>query len=98
MSILQQALTRLRKKYAGPVKEGASLAKVYRLDERWEKEAKIDPKKRGMYKDKSESELKAEIKRLKDSGPHKKDSPEYTKMKELLFAVRAKSGWDKKVK
>jgi hypothetical protein len=32
---------------------------------------------------------------LKASGPHKKGSEEYGRMRELAFAIRAKSGWGK---
>lgn len=55
----------------------------------------INPAKKGMFAGKDKAELEAQYARLKKSGPHAKGSHEYTKMKELAFAIRAKSGWGK---
>lgn len=53
------------------------------------------PSKKGMFKGKTKEQLEKQLAVLKKSGPHKKDSPEYTKMKELQFAIRAKKKTDK---
>ncbi len=66
-------------------------------EESWGGGDATNPAKKGMFDGKSASELKKELATLKKSGPHKKGSPEFTKMKELIFAIRAKSGWNKKV-
>ena len=55
----------------------------------------INPEKKGMFNGKNKSELTKQYNNLKASGPHKKGSPSFTKMKELEFAIRAKSGWGK---
>jgi hypothetical protein len=51
--------------------------------------------KKGMFDGKTEVELKKELAALKKTGPHKEGSKEFTKEKELNFAIRAKSGWKK---
>ena len=58
-------------------------------------EAELNPAKKGMFKGKSKAELLKQYNALKKSGPHKKGSPENTKMHELAFAIRAKGGWGK---
>jgi len=55
----------------------------------------INPAKKGMFHGKDKADLEAQYTRLKKSGPHAKGSHEFTKMKELAFAIRAKSGWGK---
>ena len=65
------------------------------LDEKIEGGVKLNPEKKGMFDGKSKSELMSQYNKLKASGPHKKGSPENTKMHELAFAIRAKSGWGK---
>ena len=65
------------------------------LDEKIEGGVKLNPAKKGMFNGKSKSELMSQYNKLKASGPHKKGSPENTKMHELAFAIRAKSGWGK---
>lgn len=65
------------------------------LSEKWNKKVTVSPSEKGKYSNKSVSELKSEYERLKKSGPHKKGSPEYEKMRELAFAIRAKTGWGK---
>ena len=42
-----------------------------------------------------EEQLHAELNALKKAGPHAEGSPGYTKMKELEFAIRSKTGWKK---
>ena len=65
------------------------------LDEKIEGGVKLNPAKKGMFKGKTKAELTSQYNKLKASGPHKKGSPAFTKMKELAFAIRAKSGWGK---
>ena len=63
------------------------------IEEKWGKPTKVAPSERGKYKGKSKSELQKSYNALKASGPHKKGSAEYGRMRELAFAIRAKSGW-----
>ena len=65
------------------------------LDEKWDAETKVSPEERGKYKGKTKAELLRQYNSLKDRGPHKKGSKEYGTMKELAFAIRAKSEWGK---
>jgi len=65
------------------------------LDEKIEGGVKLNPEKKGMFDGKTKEELMSQYNKLKASGPHKKGSPAFTKMKELAFAIRAKSGWGK---
>lgn len=68
------------------------------LSEKWNKDVSVSPSEKGKYKDSTISELQTELKKLKDSGPHKKGSAEYGKMRELMFAIRAKRAGGKKWK
>ena len=61
------------------------------LNEKWEVEYKVPASKKGKFKGRTKASLKKELARLKKSGPHKKGSAEYTKEKELMFALRAKN-------
>lgn len=63
------------------------------VDEKWDTETKVSPEERGKYKGKTKDELLKSYNALKKSGPHRKGSPEYGRMRELAFAIRAKSGW-----
>lgn len=65
------------------------------LVEKWSAENVVDPSKKGMFKGMGKDELKAKLSSLKKSGPHKENSPDATKEKELAFAIRAKSNWGK---
>jgi X-linked retinitis pigmentosa GTPase regulator len=65
------------------------------LDEKWNKKGVVNPKKKGMFKGKTKAELETQLSNLKKKGPHKRGSKEDIKMKELNFAIRAKSGWPK---
>jgi len=65
------------------------------INEKFDEPVKLNPAKKGMFAGKSKAELQKQYNHLKASGPHHKGSPEYTKMKELAFAIRAKSGWGK---
>ena len=64
-----------------------------KLDEKWGEETTVSPSERGKYKGKTVDELRKSYNALKASGPHKKGSPEYGRMRELAFAIRAKTGW-----
>jgi hypothetical protein len=70
-----------------------SIAK--KIDEKWDSETQVSPGERGKYKGKSKAELLKQYNALKASGPHKKGSKEYGTMRELAFAIRAKSNWGK---
>lgn len=63
------------------------------IQEKWGVATKVSPREKGKYKGKTKTELQKQYNRLKARGPHKKGSPEYGKMRELAFAIRAKSGW-----
>lgn len=65
------------------------------LDEKWGTPTKVSPRELGKYEGKTKAELLKSYNALKARGPHKKGSPEYGKMRELAFAIRAKSGWGK---
>ena len=63
------------------------------LQEKWGTETTVSPSEKGKYKGKSIAELRKSYNALKASGPHHKGSPEYGRMRELAFAIRAKTGW-----
>lgn len=65
------------------------------LQEAWNVKTKVNPKEKGKYKGKTTAQLRKQLNSLKKSGPHKKGSKEYGKMRELQFAIRAKTGWGK---
>ncbi len=65
------------------------------LDEKWDKPTRVSPEERGKYRGKSKAELLAAYNKLKASGPHPRGSDEFGRMRELAFAIRAKSGWGK---
>jgi len=65
------------------------------LDEKWDKPTTVSPEERGKYRGKSKAELLSAYNALKKSGPHRRGSPEFGRMRELAFAIRAKSGWGK---
>lgn len=65
------------------------------VDEKWDAETKVSPEERGKYAGRSKSDLLKQYNALKKSGPHKKGSREYGTMRELAFAIRAKTGWGK---
>jgi len=68
---------------------------VTQINEKWGKPTVVSPEEKGKYKGKSKQELLKSYNQLKSSGPHKKGSIEYGRMRELAFAIRAKSGWGK---
>ena len=63
------------------------------LNEKWGEETQVSASERGKYKGKSLEELRKSYNALKKSGPHKRGSPEHGRMRELAFAIRAKTGW-----
>lgn len=65
------------------------------VNEKWDQPTKVSPEERGKYKGKTKAELLKHYNSLKASGPHKKGSKEYSTMRELAFAIRAKGGWGK---
>lgn len=78
--------------------DGSDTVKMVPADElmeKWSEEANVPESKKGMFKGRAKADLESELAKLKKSGPHKKGSPEYTKEKELMFAIRAKSDWGK---
>lgn len=85
----------LLKRYIDIITESEALAEVEHLDEKWGTETQVSPEERGKYAGKTKAELLKSYRALKKSGPHSKDSPEYGRMRELAFAIRAKSGWGK---
>lgn len=65
------------------------------LDEKWGKPTTVSAAERGKYAGRTKSELLKSYNTLKKTGPHSKGSPEYGRMRELAFAIRAKTGWGK---
>lgn len=80
----------LLRKYIKIINEAAA-----RIEEKWGKPTVVSPEEKGKYSGKSKEELLKSYNALKKSGPHKKGSPEYGRMRELAFAIRAKTGWGK---
>lgn len=62
-----------------------------KLTEKWKGDAEVEAT--GEYADKTISELKSMLSKLKKSGPHKEGSKEYEKQNQIEFAIRAKKGW-----
>lgn len=79
------------RKYINIINESALAS----LSEKWKEPAKVSPAEKGKYEGKTKSELLKQYNALKARGPHKKGSPEYGRMRELAFAIRAKTGWGK---
>jgi hypothetical protein len=73
----------------GPVREETDVA------EAWGTKTQVNPKEKGKYHGKTKQQLRSAYNKLKASGPHKKGSKEYGRMRELAFAIRAKSDWGK---
>lgn len=65
------------------------------IEEKWGTPTVVSPEERGKYSGKSKAELLKSYNALKKSGPHKEGSPEFGRMRELAFAIRAKGGWGK---
>ncbi len=80
---------------AAPGATGQVPAGATAMKEKWDAETKVAPSEKGKYAGKDKAELTKAYNKLKASGPHKKGSPEFGKMRELAFAIRAKSDWGK---
>jgi hypothetical protein len=65
------------------------------IEEKWGTATQVSPEERGKYAGKTKAELLKSYSALKKSGPHKKGSPEFGRMRELAFAIRAKGDWGK---
>jgi len=65
------------------------------IEEKWDKPTVVSPEEQGKYSGKTKSQLLKSYNALKKSGPHKRGSDEYGRMRELAFAIRAKSDWGK---
>lgn len=63
--------------------------------EAWDEKDVVNPKEKGKYKGWTMEKLESRLASIKKSGPHSKGSKEYGTMKEIQFALRAKSGWGK---
>ena len=81
------------KRVAGAVK--AKLAKQGKLEEKWGTEMHTAEKDKGMFKGKTQAELKSQLAKLKASGPHEKGSDAYKKQNQIEFALRAKHKFGK---
>jgi len=68
---------------------------VHHIEEKWGTPTNVSPSEKGKYHGKSKAELLSAYNKLKKSGPHHKGSPEFGRMRELAFAIRAKSDWGK---
>jgi hypothetical protein len=60
---------------------GGSLVKEAAISEKWATKYETPKSKRGMWDGWSKAELQAEYNKLKKSGPHKKGSKQFTRMK-----------------
>ena len=74
---------------------GQAPAGQAQVKEKWGKPTQVSPEEKGKYAGKSKEELLKSYNALKKTGPHKKGSPEFGRMRELAFAIRAKGGWGK---
>jgi hypothetical protein len=81
------------RKYINIINEANDFSNLEILNEKWGTETEVSPSERGKYKGRSLEELRKSYAALKKSGPHKRGSPEFGRMRELAFAIRAKTGW-----
>lgn len=84
--------TELLRKYIDIINEMNDMNEIS-LEEKWGTETKVSPREKGKYKGKTLADLRKSYNALKASGPHSKSSPEFGRMRELAFAIRAKTGW-----
>lgn len=73
----------------------AGAKKKKTMTEKWDTETQVSPSERGKYAGRTKEQLLKAYRMLKSSGPHPRTSPEFGRMKELAFAIRAKSDWGK---
>lgn len=73
------------------IKKAHEIAKS--VDEAWDTETQVSPSERGKYEGRTKAELLKAYNNLKATGPHPRGSPEFGRMRELAFAIRAKSNW-----
>jgi hypothetical protein len=66
-----------------------------KVSEKWDTDYKTPKSKKGMFDGRTKESLEEELSKLKASGPHKEGSSEFTKMKELQFALRSKNDFGK---
>ena len=69
--------------------------KEFLMGEKWKDSVELSDKDKGKFHGKSVEDLKSELEKLKVSGPYNKDSKEATYERQLIFAIRAKTGWGK---
>lgn len=81
-------------------KEFATLSDEDRnsLMEEWAQNYEAPSTKRGTFDGVSQAELVRELEALKRSGPHPEGSKDFTREREILFALRAKHGWKAAIK
>lgn len=84
--------TEFLRKYIDIINEANEFSEM-ELDEKWGTPTKVSPSEKGKYTGKSLEDLRKAYRALKASGPHSKGSPEFGRMRELAFAIRAKTGW-----
>ena len=84
-----------RKKFDN-IKQLKSILANEKLSESWDTKEKI--KSTGQFKNKTIEELKSMLAKLKKSGPHAEGTKENKRMKEIMFAIRAKKNWKGGVK
>ena len=66
------------------------LGQIEAIQEKWNTDYETPEKKKGMWSGWSQADLKAELGKLKASGPHSAGSPKTTRMRQINFALRAK--------
>ena len=57
------------------------------VQEKWGEPTRVSPSERGKYAGRNVDDLMKQYRALKKSGPHKRGSSEYGKMRELAFAI-----------
>lgn len=72
-----------------------SMSPAAPVEEKWGVATKVPEKEKGKYKGWTLAELRRSYNALKKKGPFKKGSTELGRLRELAFAIRAKTGWGK---
>lgn len=83
------------RKYINILNETVRASTESTVEEKWGKATVVPEKERGKYKGWTLAELRKAYNALKAKGPHKKGSAELGRLRELAFAIRAKTGWGK---